>query len=482
MFASESCKGGKRRVDAPRFLSPRRAPALYFVLLLSILAVLTPYCFAAKDRHYYIAAENVPWDFAPSGRDLIHGRTIPFPWRLQTRWNKTRYIEYTDATFSVRKPQPEWLGVLGPIIRAEVGDTVFVHFLNRTERPHSVHPHGLRYDKTNEGAHYLPAGEGGSIPPGGSFTYRWLADKGSGPGPDDPSSRVWWYHSHVEAEQEINAGLMGPIIVTAAGKANEEGAPKDVDREFVVLFMIFDQQNGADAGLFHAMNGYVFGNLPALVMKQGDRVRWYLLGMGNERDLHTPHWHGKVVKYGKRYTDVIELLPASMVTVDMDADNPGTWLFHCHVLDHMEAGMMATYTVYQPTASCPVQFTSADFWNTSGKLKVTVKNDSRKAIQNVEVAFDHLMTPQYRRRPYVNEWKWTTPIGPGKAETFEMPGYPANLAGTIQAWVLLPKKITYQDGSSWQPGREDECFAMFWRDQEHPSLPVPPPLHKDLGE
>jgi FtsP/CotA-like multicopper oxidase with cupredoxin domain len=34
-----------------------------------------------------------------------------------------------------------------------------------------------------------------------------------------------------------------------------------------------------------------------------------------------------------------------MVTADMTADNPGTWLLHCHVADHLNAGMVATYTI-----------------------------------------------------------------------------------------------------------------------------------------
>jgi FtsP/CotA-like multicopper oxidase with cupredoxin domain len=29
-----------------------------------------------------------------------------------------------------------------------------------------------------------------------------------------------------------------------------------------------------------------------------------------------------------------------MVTVTFDADNPGTWPFHCHHLYHMNSGMM----------------------------------------------------------------------------------------------------------------------------------------------
>ncbi len=49
-------------------------------------------------------------------------------------------------------------------------------------------------------------------------------------------------------------------------------------------------------------------------------------------------------RFGRR-TDVVELLPASMKTADMNADNPGTWLFHCHVADHITAGMMTRWEV-----------------------------------------------------------------------------------------------------------------------------------------
>ena len=48
---------------------------------------------------------------------------------------------------------------------------------------------------------------------------------------------------------------------------------------------------------------------------------------------------------GGRNTVVVEVLPGGMVTADMVADNPGTWLLHCHVADHIEAGMTATYTI-----------------------------------------------------------------------------------------------------------------------------------------
>ena len=73
----------------------------------------------------------------------------------------------------------------------------------------------------------------------------------------------------------------------------------------------------------HSINGYIFGNLRGLVMRNGEKVRWYVLGMGNEVDLHTPHWHGKTLQVGvsvaARRTDVAELLPGSMVTADRRA-------------------------------------------------------------------------------------------------------------------------------------------------------------------
>jgi FtsP/CotA-like multicopper oxidase with cupredoxin domain len=314
-------------------------------------------------RHYYIAAEDVIWDFAPTDQNLVHCMdeqvpcSLPEPWTTSHTFPAVRYIEYTDETFSTPKPQPEWLGILGPIIRAEVGDTVKVHFCNQTATGvYSMHPHGLRYTKDNEGAHYfgvnspntLP-GAGAQVPPGKCFDYSWIADEDSGPASGDLSSKVWWYHSHVDAVAGTNAGLLGPIIVTRYGMANADGGPRDVDREFVTAFFIFDKQEGEEAGLMHSINGYVFGNLRGLIAKQGEQVRWHVLGMGNEVDLHTPHWHGETVSVGAQHvarrTDVLELSPASMITADMEADNVGEWLYHCHVADHIEAGMVTTYQI-----------------------------------------------------------------------------------------------------------------------------------------
>lgn len=51
------------------------------------------------------------------------------------------------------------------------------------------------------------------------------------------------------------------------------------------------------ACLCAAINGYVYANLNGLNMEVGDKVYWYLMGMGNEVDIHTAHWHGHSVEY-----------------------------------------------------------------------------------------------------------------------------------------------------------------------------------------
>jgi hephaestin len=355
-----------------------------------------------KTHTYYVAADEVQWDYAPDGTNVITGQ--PFegmpktfvekaPQRIGKVYWKAIYREYTDDSFTTLKPRSaEWqhLGIVGPVLRGEVGDTIKVVFRNHATRPYGMHPHGVFYNKDSEGA---PSNDGTSgadkaddaVPPGGTHTYTWQVPERAGPGPNDPSSLVWLYHSHTTEMRDVNAGMIGTIIVTRHGAAGADGRPADVDREFVSLFMIFDE-NGSpyldkniDAfvsdkkglnrfdskpvdteGMFSfvgtgfipsnfksTINGYVFGNGPLLTMKKGERVRWYVVTIGEGINFHTPHWHGNVVLDGGHRTDVIAISPAQMATVDMVPDDPGIWLYHCHVDDHMDAGMITRYQVIQ---------------------------------------------------------------------------------------------------------------------------------------
>jgi FtsP/CotA-like multicopper oxidase with cupredoxin domain len=331
---------------------------------------------AAKTRRYFIAAEPELWDYAPQGLDPVCGKPLPPNVAAKRRGGRIRYVQYTDDTFQAKVIEAPRLGVLGPVLRGTVGEFLSITFLNRGGRPLSMHPHGVKYDKDSEGSYYMPKpGLGAAVGVGAKFTYVWHLDEESGPLPTEPSSKGWLYHSHVEGDEEAEMGLVGFIVVTDPKRARPDGTPSDIDREMAALFMFHDEsgigaamkealeygnlgmnmpqltwtqiQEQTETGARAAINGYVFGNLPGLDMNEGDRVRWYLFGLGSREDFHTAHWHGlRVLEEGRRRTDSVELLPASMKTADMVADNPGQWLFHCHVSEHMLEGMFARVTVY----------------------------------------------------------------------------------------------------------------------------------------
>jgi FtsP/CotA-like multicopper oxidase with cupredoxin domain len=89
-----------------------------------------------------------------------------------------------------------------------------------------------------------------------------------------------------------------------------------------------------------------------MTMKQGQRVRWYVLDVGDVANFHTPHWlGGNLVTYHHARTDVFSMVPAGMETADMVPDTAGLWLLHCQVDDHHQAGMVARYEVLPAQAA-----------------------------------------------------------------------------------------------------------------------------------
>ena len=373
--------------------------------ILSVVFLLAiPACFGqtqtAKIRSYYIAADEVDWDYAPGGLNKMMGMkfdgyskvfTERGPHRIGSVYRKALYREYTDDSFTRLKPRaPEWehTGILGPILRAEVGDTIRILFKNNATRPYSMHPHGVFYRKDSEGAPYDDGTSGAdkeddAVPPGKTHLYTWEVPERAGPGPNDPSSIVWLYHSHTNELKDVESGLIGAMIITRRGMADADGKAKDVDREFVCLYLLFDENvswyldhniqtfttdpkgvnkvefapvddegnfSGLGSGFTvanakFAINGHIYGTGPMMTMKKGERVRWYLVALGEQFSVHTPHWHGNVVLHDGKRTDVVPLMQAQMETVDMVPDNPGIWMFHCHIDDHMDAGMVTLYKV-----------------------------------------------------------------------------------------------------------------------------------------
>jgi len=347
---------------------------------------------APTTRTYYVAADEIVWDYAPADRSLITNE----PWNdLQRPFvtagdmhvgrlaKKAIYREYTDSTFTALKPRPpEWehLGILGPLLRGVVGDTIRVVFLNRASFPASMHPHGVFYLKDSEGAPYedgtdSTAKQDDGVPTGGRHTYIWPVPERAGPSHGEGSTAFWMYHSHTHEVGDVNAGLIGPMIITARAHARADATPDDVDRELVVGFLEFDETNStlwkenlrtygkppadlkaelvfgertvgpeSQYGFKETLNGFLYGNAAGLTMREGDRVRWYLMASTNF-EIHAPHWHGNTVQASHMTTDMASLLPMGMLVADMVPDNPGRWLFHCHVAPHLLMGMETTYEV-----------------------------------------------------------------------------------------------------------------------------------------
>ena len=71
--------------------------------------------------------------------------------RIGSVYRKAVYAQFTDATFTQEVRKPASLGLVGPVLRAEVGDTMEIVYLNNASREYSMHPHGVKYLKEHEG-------------------------------------------------------------------------------------------------------------------------------------------------------------------------------------------------------------------------------------------------------------------------------------------------------------------------------------------
>eukprot|EP00339_Tiarina_fusa_P026922 CAMPEP_0117020796 /NCGR_PEP_ID=MMETSP0472-20121206/15768_1 /TAXON_ID=693140 ORGANISM="Tiarina fusus, Strain LIS" /NCGR_SAMPLE_ID=MMETSP0472 /ASSEMBLY_ACC=CAM_ASM_000603 /LENGTH=340 /DNA_ID=CAMNT_0004726107 /DNA_START=15 /DNA_END=1034 /DNA_ORIENTATION=- len=318
-----------------------------------------------KIRKYFIASDEVEWNYAPSGLDNVEQIPLqdgehsahfftPGPDRIGGTFIKAQYREYTDASFTELAPAEEHLGILGTIMWGEVGDTLDITFKNNARYPFSMTPHALFVTEDNQGVPPIGGGTTRSsfVQPGDIVSYKWYLPGRTSPTRNEWSSTFYPYHSHTDPIANSYAGLVGGVIVTRAGEAREDGHPKDVDREFVIMYSVIEesQSNFIDDNIaqylgedrvddedlrdedfdfsngMNSINGYMFGNLPGLNVVTGERVRWYSFVNGSERDIHTFHWHGQTLltSTGRRI-DIEPVFAHTPQIMDMIPDSVGTW-------------------------------------------------------------------------------------------------------------------------------------------------------------
>jgi FtsP/CotA-like multicopper oxidase with cupredoxin domain len=280
-------------------------------------------------REYWIQARSITWDVAPKRTD---------EWMKKRITGRTKFRAFVYQAMSTGFAGPIGRARMpGPTLEAEVGDLLVVHFRNadtRLNQAITMHPHGVRYNPEYDGS-YLGdhTRAGGFIAPGEEFTYRWECT------PD--SVGVWPYHDH-GPNHTLNTmrGLFGALIVRPKGE-------KRPDVETVLMMHSFAPQVTRLPRLFQVANGRSgAGNTPTIRARAGQDVAIHALGFDN--NFHTFHLHGhRWEDPNGTFVDNPGFGPNESVTARFTEDNPGRWLWHCHVFSHQDAGMAGWYVVDQ---------------------------------------------------------------------------------------------------------------------------------------
>jgi FtsP/CotA-like multicopper oxidase with cupredoxin domain len=286
---------------------------------------------------------GVPTAMAPDGRVR--------EFRLDARPGKWEYAPgiATDAwSYNGQIPGPE--------LRVREGDLVRVIVTNHLPAPTTIHWHGVELNYKMDG---VPGVSQDAIKPGQTFTYEFVAYPAG--------TRM--YHSHQDTNSQLELGLYGALIIEP-----RHGPRYDAERTIILRERALDftpavalgqaEVRSADAGngrggalqydLF-LMDGKAGSAIPPIRVRPNQRVLLRLINLGNL--VHAMHLHGHtftivgtdgnpVPAAAQLRKDTVLIGPGERYDIEVDARNPGVWMFHCHMPNHGENGMM-TAMVYE---------------------------------------------------------------------------------------------------------------------------------------
>jgi FtsP/CotA-like multicopper oxidase with cupredoxin domain len=227
------------------------------------------------------------------------------------------------------------------------------HNIKGSELPVSLHVHGVHYKIEDDGTMKIMNKKVDSAAfPGKPYTYRWEAAPGT--------AGTWPYHDHTFGNPMLGSedkGLYGALIVNPKnGKvpALIDGEIVDVNldevkREFV-LWMHETTFWGMEIN--HILEGRqipLWSN-PTVGARLGELIRFHVIGMGTA--FHTFHLHGhRWLEQGTTsVVDAVNIGPIyrqSFVVKAGEGVGSGAWHYHCHVLQHMQSGMMGIFRVVE---------------------------------------------------------------------------------------------------------------------------------------
>ncbi len=216
--------------------------------------------------------------------------------------------------------------VPGPLIRLKVGDKVRFIIRNQLPQATTVHWHGLAVPNDQDG---VPGVTQACIPPRGEFTYRFTVT------PQMTGTHL--YHTHFNDSFQMDMGLHGVLLVDP-----RETARSRYDVEAVYEMASF-KVGGSDQENVFTLDGKAFPEAPVLRVPLGARVLLHLVNASGENS-HVMHLHGysfRVVALDGNplahpcSVNTVNLAPSQTADVAFTAGNPGKWMFHCHITDHM---------------------------------------------------------------------------------------------------------------------------------------------------
>lgn len=231
--------------------------------------------------------------------------------------------------------------VPGPQIRVRNGRRVRIGFINDLPVDTTIHWHGIGVPNAQDG---VPVVTQPAIKPGKSYTYEFTAR----PAGDPDGGGTFLYHTHVDEDRQMPAGLYGTFIIDPA----KPTASYAVDRTLVFSEWTADASTGRVRGVmqmegmlpnFFTINGKSYPDTEPVDVPAGKPVLLRLVNAG--QFAHPIHLHGTAFRVVARdghaipraqqqLRDTISLESGERADIAF-TERPGKWLLHCHIGHHL---------------------------------------------------------------------------------------------------------------------------------------------------
>lgn len=230
--------------------------------------------------------------------------------------------------------------VPGPQIHVRNGQRVRIRFTNRLPVGTTVHWHGIGVPNSQDG---VPGVTQQAIKAGASYTYQFTAR----PAGDPNGGGTFLYHTHVDEDRQMPAGLYGSFIIDPA---------KPAARYAVDKTLVFSEWTADAAGRvrgvmqmegmlpnFFTINGKSWPDTPPIAVPAGKPVLLRLVNAGQMA--HPIHLHGTAFRVVARDGHTIRRDQQQLRdTITLDSgeradiaftEPPGKWILHCHIGHHL---------------------------------------------------------------------------------------------------------------------------------------------------